>query len=279
LWKSVYQKYSLIKIIEQYPQRATLDIIDELNLPRGSHVLEIGRGARILAVALAQRDYIVNAIDRVRAALDLVDRCAIKVGLQERIITDIGDVHALDFRDESFDLVLALKVIPWLHSPGAALMEMLRVLKPGGYAIISVENRWRLNHILDPRFTPTLSAISETVNYIRERLKLKKPAVRASFPLRHSIKEFDKLLDSMGLNKSGGLTLGFGPFTLMGKRILPDPMGKKLHHFLQSMADRNVPGIRSTGSCYLVLVQKPVPVSTPTFGRDEPFIENGRPNN
>ena len=279
LWKSVYQKHTLNRIIDQYPQRATLHIIAELNLPRGSHVLVIGSGARILAVVLAQRDYIVNAIDRLRAALDLIDHCAIEVGLQERIITSIGDVHALDFKDQSFDLVLALKVIPWLQSPRPALMEMLRVLKPGGYAIISVENRWRLNHILDPRFSPMLSAIFETVNYIGETLKLKKPAVRASFPLSHSIKEFETILDSIGLNKSGGLTLGFGPFTLMGKRILPNSMGKKLHHFFQSMADRNVPGIRSTGSRYLVLAQKPDPVPRPKFGRDEPFIENERHNN
>lgn len=278
-WKSVYQQDNLNSSIDQNRQAAALHIVDELNLPKDSNVLEIGRGAKILAVALAERDYIVNAIGRVRASLDVVDHRAIEVGLQKRIITSIGDIHALGFKDQSFDLLIALEVISWLHSPRPAILEMLRVLKPGGYAIISVDNRWRLNHILDPRFTPMLSPIFKTVNYVSETLKLKKPAIRASFPKMHSIREFDTILDSIGLNKSAGLTLGFGPFTLMGKRIFPDSMGQMLHDFFQSIADRNVPGIRSTGSHYLVLAQKPGPVSIPKFGRDDAFIDNENHNN
>jgi ubiquinone/menaquinone biosynthesis C-methylase UbiE len=274
-WKSVYRERSLTNIIHQYPQAAALHMVDALNLPKESNVLELGCGAGVLTVALARRKYIVTAIDRVRASLDLVHQRAIEVGLQKRIITSMGDMHTLEFKDQSFDLVLALGVIPWLHSPRAGMMEIMRVLKPGGYAIISVDNRWRMIHILDPRFNPLLLPIRETVQHLFETLKLRRPDLRASFPRMHSINEFDSLLTSIGLHKSAGQTHTFGPFTLMNKRIFSDSIGKIFHHVFQSMADRNVPGIRSAGSQYQVLAQKPEPIrqQDPAAAKDFPATD------
>lgn len=48
----------------------------------------------------------------------------------------VGDAHALPFRDECFDRVLAFNVFEHLRKPALAAAEIGRVLKPGGTVVI-----------------------------------------------------------------------------------------------------------------------------------------------
>ena len=50
----------------------------------------------------------------------------------------LGDICALPFPDDSFDLVLATDVIEHVDDDARALREVLRVLRPGGKALITV---------------------------------------------------------------------------------------------------------------------------------------------
>ena len=77
--------------------------------------------------------------------------------MQDRVRIHAADVHALPFQAHTFDLVVAIGVIPWLHSERVALQEMQRVLKPGGYLLVTADNNARLNRILDPRSSPLSS--------------------------------------------------------------------------------------------------------------------------
>ena len=57
-----------------------------------------------------------------------------------RIINAAGEY--LPFPAESFDLILSHEVIEHVQSDVDAIREMVRVLKPGGRAVIFVPNRW-----------------------------------------------------------------------------------------------------------------------------------------
>lgn len=48
----------------------------------------------------------------------------------------VGDVHALDLPDDSFDVVHAHQVLQHLPDPVAALKEMVRVCRPGGIVAV-----------------------------------------------------------------------------------------------------------------------------------------------
>ena len=64
-----------------------------------------------------------------------------------------ADVRALPFADASFDAVYSMGTIEHFAESDLAARECLRVLKPGGRAIIGVPNRW------DPFLRPALVAL------------------------------------------------------------------------------------------------------------------------
>jgi ubiquinone/menaquinone biosynthesis C-methylase UbiE len=103
-------------------------MVDSLALPPGSRVLEVGCGAGVTTVALAQRRYVVAALDSVDAMIHLTRQLAVERGVEHRLRASRGDAHRLPFADRSFPLLLAIGVTPWVHSLGQFLREMVRVL-------------------------------------------------------------------------------------------------------------------------------------------------------
>jgi SAM-dependent methyltransferase len=53
----------------------------------------------------------------------------------------VGDAHALDEPDQSFDVARAERTLQWLADPAAAVAEMVRVLRPGG-RISLIDTDW-----------------------------------------------------------------------------------------------------------------------------------------
>ncbi|MDR0358857.1 MAG: methyltransferase domain-containing protein [bacterium] len=60
----------------------------------------------------------------------------------ERLAVVCGAGEALPFPDARFDLVLSNEVIEHVQDDRAAVREMVRVLRPGGRAVIFCPNRW-----------------------------------------------------------------------------------------------------------------------------------------
>lgn len=255
-WKDLYARDGVFPEIIRDRQAAVLNWIDRLALAPGSRVLEVGCGAGFMAVALAQRGLRVHAIDPVEAMVELARRHAAEAGVAGPLSVAIGDVYTLAFEDGSFDLVIALGVIPWLERAEQAIQEMARVTRPGGYVIVTADNRVRLNHILDPWLNPALSRLKQSVKSALVRLGLRRRLPNKINSTLHDRRFIDKTLARFELAKADGMTLGFGPFSLFRRRVLPEPLGIALHHWLQHLADRHMPIFRSTGAQYLVLARK-----------------------
>jgi ubiquinone/menaquinone biosynthesis C-methylase UbiE len=212
-------------------------------------VLEIGCGAGSITVALAQRGYAVKATDLVASMLEHTRQAAGKAGVGQFIETRQCDVHHLPFLNDSFMLVLAIGVLPWLPSLDEPMREMVRVLRPDGYLIVTTDNRWRLSYVLHPLAWARLVGIR-----IPDRLRFWK---RHNEPLLTtcSVRTFDAALPRFALEKLFGRTFGFGPFWMLD-RLLPQAFGVKLHHGLQYLAERGVPLLRSAGGQYITVSRK-----------------------
>lgn len=254
-WKDIYTSGGVQGEIYRDRHATALDWIDSLTLAPSSQVLEIGCGAGFMAIALAQHRFHVHAIDSSKAMLKQACQHAATSGATDLLSLDIGDVYALDFEDNRFDLVIAIGVIPWLERPELALQEMARVTRPGGHVILTADNRARLNNRLDPWLNPALVPLKQHIKATIKRIGLYPQSWNQIGATFHDQRFIDAALARAKFVKIRSMTLGFGPFSLLRHKIFPEPFGITLHHQLQRLANRNLPGFRSTGAHYLVLAR------------------------
>jgi 2-polyprenyl-3-methyl-5-hydroxy-6-metoxy-1,4-benzoquinol methylase len=95
----------------QRRQAIALSYIDGLQLQRTTRVLKIGCGAGLLSTALARRGFYVEGIDHAHAMIELTQKRTRIKGLENQINARKGDIHELSYRDQSFNLIVALGVI------------------------------------------------------------------------------------------------------------------------------------------------------------------------
>ena len=255
-WRDVYEQDGVEGAIYRKRLDIVLRWIGELAIPTGEKVLEIGCGAGRCTVALAQRGYLIHAMDSVEGMLNSTQEHAIEAGVSSSVTTSLGDAHNLPFPDGSFGLVLAIGVIPYLQFPQKGLSEMARVLRPGGFVLVTAGNRWRLNDVLDPWSCPPLQPAKKVIGAIFRRFRKAQPD-DSELPLRlDSLREFDQWLLPAGLSKIKATTVGFPPVRFHGRPIFGEQTSTKLNNRLQQLVDRDVPWIRSSGMDYIVLTKK-----------------------
>src|SRR5690348_9682026 len=168
-WNDVYSRQDVNGAVYQERRRRVLEFCGRLDLPPESWVLEIGCGAGFTSVALALRGYHVHAVDTVPAMLKLARQHASEAGVGDQIRMLLADTHHLPFSDESFRLVLAIGVIPWLPSAPPAIREMARVLAPGGGLVVSADHAWGLHRVLDPTSSPLTAPLREKLRKVLRR--------------------------------------------------------------------------------------------------------------
>jgi ubiquinone/menaquinone biosynthesis C-methylase UbiE len=248
-WSEIYARHGVNAFVHQERLRIVLDMVGRIGLPAQSRALDVGCGTGVISLELAKMGYIVDAIDPVRAMVDATKARAKHGGQAHRVRAGFGDVHSLCFPNETFDLVLAIGVLPWLAAIGQPLREMGRVLRPGGCLIITVDNRWGLQRFLEPLTNPLLRPARE----LARRALRRRPKAR---PHMISLRRCNALLEAGGFERVESLTLGFGPFSIFAREILPPSLGLKLHGRLQAAADRGLPLLRAGGSQYIVRTEK-----------------------
>lgn len=102
------------------------------HLKPGMTILDVGCGPGSISIDLARLipDCHVTGIDTADP-LNEARASAVAQGVTN-VEFKVGDIHALDFPDGSFDVVHAHQVLQHVINPVGALKEMRRVAKPGG---------------------------------------------------------------------------------------------------------------------------------------------------
>ena len=96
-------------------------------------LLDVGMGPGTITVDLAERlsEGWVTGIDSAETAVVATRELAAERGAG-RITAEVGNVYALAYADDSFDVAHAHQVLQHLSDPVAALIEMRRVVRSGG---------------------------------------------------------------------------------------------------------------------------------------------------
>ncbi len=106
-------------------------------LEPGHRLLDVGCGPGTVTADLAARvaPGEVVAVDTAPHVLELARSTVAERGLTNVTLRE-ADVHALPFEDGTFDVVHAHQVLQHLGDPVAALREMRRVTRPGGWVAV-----------------------------------------------------------------------------------------------------------------------------------------------
>jgi ubiquinone/menaquinone biosynthesis C-methylase UbiE len=252
-WEQIYSHSTVYSRIYQERARRALAYLDSAGLPSKAAVLEVGCGGGVITMELAKKGLYISAIDCVADMLEKTRAKARETGFESQVVTRLGDVNSMPFDDATFEAAFVIGVSEWLNSLARPLREVFRVLKPGGYLIISADNNWPLNHVFDPLINPALKPIKGSVGKILRSAGLRRlqPRCRA-----YSLTGFDRELSASGFEKVASQTIGFGPFSLCNRKLLNEKTGWELHQSLQRLADKGFPLLRSAGLVYLVLARK-----------------------
>ena len=136
---------------------------------RPLRVLDCGVGTGTFSLALTQvwrRPIALTAVDISPAMLAVATTRFQRAGIPAQMSQ--ADIGTLRFADASFDLVIAAHVLEHLPDPVAALAEMRRVLRPGGWVITCmtrqswlgayIQTKWRTHRLTPERATAWLQA-------------------------------------------------------------------------------------------------------------------------
>src|SRR5271154_1633488 len=119
-----------------------------LRLAPGERLLDLGSGGGRHAFQAMRLGARVTALDY--SASDLKDVAAVAGAMLEAAEVDIdqwagvvnGDALDLPFPDDAFDRVIISEVLEHIWDDERALVEIVRILRPGGRLAATVPTRW-----------------------------------------------------------------------------------------------------------------------------------------
>ncbi|KQL20177.1 class I SAM-dependent methyltransferase [Cytobacillus solani] len=97
-------------------------------------VCDLGCGDGYGSLKLAELGYLVTGLD---VSEEMIHKARVtNKGNTAQFIK--GDISNLPFENDSFDAVLAINSLEWTEDPLKVIMEIQRIVKPGGFACIGI---------------------------------------------------------------------------------------------------------------------------------------------
>jgi len=129
-------------------QSKVLEMIADLDLPKGASCLELGTGGGQNAIKYADMGFHVHGVDSSDELLKAANKLVLPDSNLKFSNVDLN--LRMPFDDESFDLVVVVGTLQYLMEPSACVKEVNRVLKPGGYFIVCQRNALSFNVLRRP---------------------------------------------------------------------------------------------------------------------------------
>lgn len=130
------------RVIHPGGRAATEQLLERAAIDADTKVLDVGCGVGTTAITVAERfGAEVTAVDIEPLMLQRAEAAVAAAGVADRVRVRKGDILALDFPDDAFDVVIAEAVTMFVDRSRAA-RELIRVCGPGG-RVLATEFMWR----------------------------------------------------------------------------------------------------------------------------------------
>jgi ubiquinone/menaquinone biosynthesis C-methylase UbiE len=118
----------------KYMESGSVAFFEQLGIAPGTTLLDVGCGAGQLTIPAARKGIRVTGVDLAQNLVDEANRRAREENLDIEIMQ--GDAEALQFPDESFDVVLSFIGAMFAPRPELVASELTRVCRRGGRIIM-----------------------------------------------------------------------------------------------------------------------------------------------
>ncbi len=163
----------------------------------GKNILDLGCGSGFISLFFCQSEARVSGIDvsenMIRRASEILEANHCRADLT------VGDAGQLKFPDETFDIIACISVLEWIEDDETAVREIARVLKPGGFAIISVPNQFSCARKAEKIFFHIRKSLGVDPGYLRHQKHQYDPVAWDRALQRHGLRKTDSVFYVMPL--------------------------------------------------------------------------------
>jgi len=117
-----------------YVDRTEKKLVFSMIKTKHGDALDLGCGTGNYTLELYKRGFQVVGVDISRRMLKIAQKKLPNVKFIK------ANAYSLPFEDNTFDLVLSVTMLEFIHEPEKVLSEVYRVLKPGGEAVMGTMN-------------------------------------------------------------------------------------------------------------------------------------------
>jgi ubiquinone/menaquinone biosynthesis C-methylase UbiE len=203
----------------------------------GKHlrILDAGCGPGIVLMNLAEDGHNVVGTDITEALVrEASDRLS-SLG-SNGVKCCRADVEELPFKRCSFDVVVCLGVLQYLSGDHKSLSEISRVVRPGGFIIICIPNKLKINVLCDPRniFRFLTLALYRFIYFARIKPTESgygQPGPK-DYMRKYSIWQLGRGFSRYGLQKTALFGVDYGPLTFWQRTFLPNSVSMRINVLL-----------------------------------------------
>ncbi len=244
-WYEVYRdEYLFASYALRKQHRFVLDLVQRTK--GANRILDVGCGAGVTALELAQMGYEVDGLDIAPKMIQRAQNEAQHRNLECEF--KVGIVEHLPYLDQYYDVVIALGLLGNILDDRSALEEITRVLKPKGRLILTIPNLLALDLLIAlPKSLPIMLGATRFRQPLRVVGNLGRRLIRRDIKDISALRfnqcvmpqKFVKHLQQHGFRDVKYYPLTFGPIMPFGLQVLRDQnsirMSEKIVHWVSTI--------------------------------------------
>lgn len=247
-WDSLYddsnEKKTFTKFELKRRKEIVFNLIDKINSEKINRVLDLGCGAGQYLVQLHSMGFECFGADISEEMLNVTREKFVSHQLDDVTLIN-SDCYKLPLEENYFDLIVCIGVLEYLDSEKKALLEMKRMIKPGGFVIVTFPNFYKLRNLLDPYYyTIRFWTYLFGKKSVKSSQDKNKPDVKIDFGKstvsRYSLSKVKKIVSGSGFELIEVRGYCYGPFSFWQKSLFSLETSIKISNFIENFMNYKI---------------------------------------